>query len=152
MFNILASGSYKDPTIYNLSIRNKASVTSEPGKGCKTVLQRATAAGNIRLFKHIVQHRHADVNEPPDAFSGRTALQTAAECNSPNSLEIMRLLLSAGADCNGPPAEAAGITALREKWLKQNFCLLPTHNSSYTLSSMVIQNFTTQSKTGSRIW
>ncbi|EGC48079.1 predicted protein [Histoplasma capsulatum var. duboisii H88] len=136
----------QDLAIYNLLIRNKASVTSEPGKCGKTVLQHAAAAGNIRLFKHIVQHRQADVNEPPDAFSGRTALQTAAESNSPNSLEIMRLLFSAGADCNGPPAEAAGITArskslqwvFRSHWLDffARSILEWRHSNCFSLTSL----------------
>ncbi|PGG98204.1 hypothetical protein GX51_06924 [Blastomyces parvus] len=99
--------------IYNILIRNKARVTAKPGKGGKTVLQNAAAAGNIRLVRVIVQHRQTDVNEPPDAFGGRTALQAASESDSPNSLEIMRLLLSAGADSNGPPAEQESKTALQ---------------------------------------
>ncbi|OJD19271.1 hypothetical protein ACJ73_08652 [Blastomyces percursus] len=115
--------------LVNLLLESGADVNADPGffKGA-TTLQFATKLRDLKIYNIFARGHgkagqrwkkrpskcyngwkyHIDVNEPPDACGGRTALQTAAESNSPNSLEIMRLLHLAGADSNGSPAEQEG--------------------------------------------
>ncbi|KAF8539188.1 ankyrin repeat-containing domain protein [Trichophaea hybrida] len=77
--------------------------------GRKTVLQRATATGNIELVR-ILLAKGADVNTPALYIKGRTALQAAAENGN---IELVQILLASGADVNAPAAVDCGRTALQ---------------------------------------
>ncbi|PGH19538.1 hypothetical protein AJ80_03873 [Polytolypa hystricis UAMH7299] len=103
----------QDPEIFEILLKKGANVKAEPGIGGKTVLQAAAYAGNIELVRYLLQNRYADINERPYHEGGRTSLQAASESHAPSSLEVMKLLLSAGADTNMPPARKHGITALQ---------------------------------------
>ncbi|KAF3492253.1 uncharacterized protein GIQ15_01770 [Arthroderma uncinatum] len=108
----LAAG-LRDLEIFEILLKKKANVKANPGKDGKTVLQDAAYAGNIRLVQFLLQDSYTDVHERPHPEGGRTALQAASVSLVPSSLEIVKLLLSAGADSNAPPAEKRGITALQ---------------------------------------
>jgi ankyrin repeat protein len=74
-----------------------------------TVLQAAAQySGDVQLLRLLID-RGADINAPPFAVRGRTALQAAALSGN---MEMLRLLYDHGADINGPIALTDGITAL----------------------------------------
>jgi len=74
-----------------------------------TVLQAAAKdGGDVQLLRLLID-RGADINAPPFAVKGRTALQAAALSGN---MEMLRLLYDHGADINGPIALTDGITAL----------------------------------------
>lgn len=74
-----------------------------------TVLQAAAKdGGDVQLLRLLID-RGADINAPPFAVKGRTALQAAALSNN---MKMLRLLCDHGADINGPVALTDGITAL----------------------------------------
>lgn len=103
----------QDPEIFKILLKRGGDVKAKAGNGGKTVLQTAAYAGNIELVRFLLRNHFTDVNEPPDSKGGRTALQSASESDAAASIDIMRLLLSAGADSNAPPARKGGITALQ---------------------------------------
>ncbi|KAL6411399.1 hypothetical protein AUP68_05106 [Ilyonectria robusta] len=79
---------------------------------CSTPLQAAIASANTspQLIEFLVTHG-ANINAPPVAAFGRTALQAAVSSEMPD-LETINLLLH-HADVNAPPAEQGGVTALQ---------------------------------------
>ncbi|KAK2764040.1 hypothetical protein FQN54_009659 [Arachnomyces sp. PD_36] len=103
----------QDLWIFRKLLEKGAELGAKAGRGGKTVLQNAAYVGNLKLVQSLIQRYRINVNEPPDAEGGRTALQAATESQAGSSLDIMILLLSAGADSNAPPARKLGITALQ---------------------------------------
>ncbi|KAI9745022.1 MAG: hypothetical protein M1818_001300 [Claussenomyces sp. TS43310] len=75
-----------------------------------TVLQLASARGDIKLVQLLLKH-FADINAPPrKIFKGMTAIQAAA---ATGKIELAKILINAGADINAAAACNYGRTALQ---------------------------------------
>ena len=77
-------------------------------RGPADPLQYAAMCGNWEALEFLLQNG-ADVNAPPHARMGSTALQMVAANGDVN---MAQYLLGLGADINGPAADKLGLTAL----------------------------------------
>ena len=82
-----------------------------------TSLQLAAKHGKDNIIKYLVQIKNADLNAEPPHIDGRTPIQTAAE---EDRKDIVELLLSLNAHINNPPAKINGRTALQAAAEKAN--------------------------------
>ncbi|KAL8310357.1 hypothetical protein RB597_010277 [Gaeumannomyces tritici] len=81
------------------------------GREGRTPLQLAAEKGSFAAAKLLVKHR-AEVNALPAPHHGRTALQAAASCSTPN-MDMIRFLVDAGAVVNAGAGVRGGITAIQ---------------------------------------
>jgi ankyrin repeat protein len=77
----------------------------------RTPTQLAAGCGKLKFVRMLLD-RGADINEAPAYRFGRTALQAATSCESPD-MELVQFLLEKGADVNAKPGFLGGITALQ---------------------------------------
>ncbi|KAH7161746.1 ankyrin repeat-containing domain protein [Dactylonectria macrodidyma] len=70
----------------------------------------------FRIVKLLLSNG-ANINSPAGPDYGRTALQAAVSCESPD-LDIIRILLEGGAEVNAKPSRISGITALQGAAIK----------------------------------
>lgn len=82
-----------------------------------TSLQLAAKYGQKNIIEYLVNDKKANINAEPPHIDGRTPIQTAAE---ENKQDIVELLLSLGADINNLPAKINGRTALQAAAEKAN--------------------------------
>lgn len=75
-----------------------------------TSLQLAAKYGKDNIIEYLIETKGADPNADPPHIDGRTPIQTAAE---EDRLDIVQLLLKHGADINKAPAKINGRTALQ---------------------------------------
>ncbi|KLU89688.1 hypothetical protein MAPG_08658 [Magnaporthiopsis poae ATCC 64411] len=82
------------------------------GREGRTPLQLAAEKGNLAAAKLLVKH-DANVNAPPAPHHGRTALQAAVSCPTPN-MDVIRFLVDdAGAYVDAAAGVRGGITAIQ---------------------------------------
>ncbi|KIX07882.1 uncharacterized protein Z518_02536 [Rhinocladiella mackenziei CBS 650.93] len=74
-----------------------------------SILQKACRKGVMELVRYLVQNG-ADINFPPPARDGLTALQAAVFIGD---LEMVDFLLQHGADVNGAASHYGGVTAVQ---------------------------------------
>jgi ankyrin repeat protein len=102
-------------------LRRHGAVINAPMTRYNSLSELALAAqiDNLAIVQELLD-AGASVNSLPAEWSGRTALQAAAD-TSLSQIDIVQLLLQSGADVNGPPAGEYGITALEAAAFRGHF-------------------------------